>query len=1171
MVSKAATQEVVPQEFAVTGVREIRGDDGKVLAYVTELEPEGFIITAADTDIQPILGYSFKGKFPFKDSKQNVLLHLVQWDVEARLKALSSDANEVQVVAQSNNDLWDTYTSADEDIVHPLSSSTQWPYRYWCPACTHRQLGLGACEQCGTAVEEKPGWITTQWDQGGHYNDQCPLLSIGGNTRCAVGCVATSIAQIVNYWASPSSVSFSADDSYISRGNAGSIDIDGDSTQRDFPDFGELNAALSTINYSGNNAEEAYLCFAAGIKAHMDYGSQSGTILSSGVYRDGFDYGSAQVKYQSGNLWSSYEDKVIENIKDGWPVQIGIQESGRRGGHSVIVDGYKTTGDLHFWINYGWGGTNDTWYNPPNINNYDLVTQIVFNICPYQGWNQWGADEKNTFRTVYVAPTTNPPADKWQRTCPSTHYFKGLVVGTGNNIYASCSPRFQNESYIGSVWVVNQYGIKENEIVLTGENEGITYPVQDKNGRVFVATGLGNVWKINTRTDTATKIFTEPSGAQLFHPPKIDDNYIYVCTFDNLYCLNSYGTVLWTFPAPSGTQFFRRIPAIDTERNRVYIGYYNSSTDTSYLGCINRSTGSLICPKTFADIPLASRSTGTPSIGPDGTIYVGCRTKLYALNPDSTLSEKWVKDTVVSIISQPPAVSLDGNTLYFSYWKQVGETWYLTVGALDATNKNTRWEIDRTAGDYDNIGDIYISGNNVVSYTFSAENGSDPDTYTVYAYRDNGGTYEYLWEKEFGESGGMTAFGPGATLYVIPSSGYGHTISAISEGDVGDPDGGGMGFTDNSAPLMPSNPTPADEANDIGSVVTLSWTCSDPEAHTLKYSLFVGESGYDMVPVATGITDTSYALSGLKPNTGYAWKIIATDGQTVSEGPTWVFATEPPNCDLFADGVVNFFDYAILARNWLDKDCNDPNWCEGADLDFSTVVDFNDLQIFVSNWLAVNEPQVPESVVAYWSCNEGSGTILTDDSGNGHDGSINGATWVDGVSGKALSFDGSGDYVGLPSSSGLSFNTPSETFSTSFWIKPDSVIPSDQTILENEDDYIVYLDGGVLSYLKTDYGNLYHNCWHSTNPEISAGTWSHIAITYDGTGAGGTKMYVNGEEKPVTNTSYHGGGSASGDNFAIGIRAFDFASGSYGGKIDEVLIYNRALTATEVQYLYENH
>ena len=61
-----------------------------------------------------------------------------------------------------------------------------------------------------------------------------------------------------------------------------------------------------------------------------------------------------------------------------------------------------------------------------------------------------------------------------------------------------------------------------------------------------------------------------------------------------------------------------------------------------------------------------------------------------------------------------------------------------------------------------------------------------------------------------------------------------------------------------------------------------------------------------------------YVFPVSRSDTGYAWKIIATDGQAVSEGPTWVFATKPPNPDLNDDGIVNFIDFAKLAGNWLE-------------------------------------------------------------------------------------------------------------------------------------------------------------------------------------------------------------------------------------------------------------
>ncbi|MFQ6061937.1 MAG: hypothetical protein ACE5J9_02015 [Methanosarcinales archaeon] len=50
-------------------------------------------------------------------------------------------------------------------------------------------------------------------------------------------------------------------------------------------------------------------------------------------------------------------------------------------------------------------------------------------------------------------------------------------------------------------------------------------------------------------------------------------------------------------------------------------------------------------------------------------------------------------------------------------------------------------------------------------------------------------------------------------------------------------------------------------------------------------------------------------------------------------------------------------------------------------------------------------------MVAEWHFDEGSGNIVKDTSGNGNDGTIHGAIWTTGISGKALRFDGNNDYV----------------------------------------------------------------------------------------------------------------------------------------------------------------
>ena len=69
-------------------------------------------------------------------------------------------------------------------------------------------------------------------------------------------------------------------------------------------------------------------------------------------------------------------------------------------------------------------------------------------------------------------------------------------------------------------------------------------------------------------------------------------------------------------------------------------------------------------------------------------------------------------------------------------------------------------------------------------------------------------------------------------------------------------------------------------------------------------------------------------------------------------------------------------------------------------------------------------------LVGWWRFDEGTGTTAGDSSGNGNIGTISGASWVDGKFGKALSFDGTNDYVTVPYSSSL--NSP-KTFIT--WIK----------------------------------------------------------------------------------------------------------------------------------------
>ncbi|MHC4640222.1 MAG: hypothetical protein ACYS32_01160 [Planctomycetota bacterium] len=77
-----------------------------------------------------------------------------------------------------------------------------------------------------------------------------------------------------------------------------------------------------------------------------------------------------------------------------------------------------------------------------------------------------------------------------------------------------------------------------------------------------------------------------------------------------------------------------------------------------------------------------------------------------------------------------------------------------------------------------------------------------------------------------------------------------------------------------------------------------------------------------------------------------------------------VIFSNVPTRDLNSDGVVDFHDFALFSSQWSDYDCDDPDWCSGADIDRDGVVDHNDLGLFIEYWLWPNfdhEPDEPNT------------------------------------------------------------------------------------------------------------------------------------------------------------------------------------------------------------------
>jgi hypothetical protein len=207
--------------------------------------------------------------------------------------------------------------------------------------------------------------------------------------------------------------------------------------------------------------------------------------------------------------------------------------------------------------------------------------------------------------------------------------------------------------------------------------------------------------------------------------------------------------------------------------------------------------------------------------------------------------------------------------------------------------------------------------------------------------------------------------------------------------------------------------------------------------------------------------------------------------------------------------------------------------------------------------VTVSNTTIPGLVAAY-GFEEGSGTTATDSANRGNHGTIREALRVPGRFGQGLSFDGVNDWVTVADADSLDITTG---MTLEAWVRP-SVVTGWRTVLMKEAP-------GGLSY--GIYGNNDTNR-PSVNVHAAGGAeqdlrgtatlsttaWTHIASSYDGTTL---RFYVNGVQ--VATRAFSGALAVTTQPLRIGGN--NVWSEWFNGLIDEVRVYNRALSATEVQ------
>ena len=166
--------------------------------------------------------------------------------------------------------------------------------------------------------------------------------------------------------------------------NKFAINIDGDSTKLDFPTLASLTTQLSSIKYDFSPDEEAALSFGVGIKLKMDYSSaESAAHISAAAFKSAFGFISAGLlsTTPATMISNAYLSVIIDNLQKGEPVITSISKTGSKGGHAVIIDGFRQS-DQTFHVNMGWGGSDDGWYSLPAIPDYNQINQYLIDVFP---------------------------------------------------------------------------------------------------------------------------------------------------------------------------------------------------------------------------------------------------------------------------------------------------------------------------------------------------------------------------------------------------------------------------------------------------------------------------------------------------------------------------------------------------------------------------------------------------------------------------------------------------------------------------------------------------------------------------------------------------------------------------------------------------------------------
>lgn len=281
---------------------------------------EGFVIVSNDDRTEPILGYSDSGHFDPENMPENMRA----W--------LQGYADQIAWLNEHGN---------EESAVATMPSLTSTPVK-----------------------QPIAPLVSTLWNQDTPYNDQAPYYNgnsysttaADGYEHCATGCVATAMAQVMNFnrWPEGNSSaipSYTWENANVSLAGLPATTFD----------WNNMIDNYKNGYTAAEGAAVAKLMRYCGQSVNMNYGPSSGanTAKVADALKDYFDYSSTTTyKDRSFYTYAGWIELLYNELAQGRPMVFSGQSTG--GGHAFVCDGYQS--EDYFHINWGWGGQSDGYF-----------------------------------------------------------------------------------------------------------------------------------------------------------------------------------------------------------------------------------------------------------------------------------------------------------------------------------------------------------------------------------------------------------------------------------------------------------------------------------------------------------------------------------------------------------------------------------------------------------------------------------------------------------------------------------------------------------------------------------------------------------------------------------------------------------------------------------------